>query len=91
MSLKNYAQIGGRFKEIRNQKKLAKHIKRGGWVIRPWVPNQLKTIEIERKLFTRYRTNNSKFKEKIQKNINLRRNRKRIRGNDVFYKKKYFR
>lgn len=84
------AQIGGKVREVKNQTKLKRHIRRSGWVDRKWVPNKLKVIEPQRKLFFRYRTSNSKIKEKIQKDINRKRIRRRIRGNDVFHKRKYF-
>jgi hypothetical protein len=90
LSNTTFAQIGGKIKEVQNQKRLKRHIKRSGWVERKWVPNKLKVVEPQRKLFFRYKTSNSKIKEKIQKDINRKRIRRRIRGNDVFYKKKYF-
>lgn len=89
-SLTSYGQTGGRFKETKNQKKLAKYIRRNGWQERSWVPNKLKIVESDKKLFKRYRTSNSKIKDKIQRDINYRRAKKRIRGNDVFHKRKYF-
>jgi hypothetical protein len=91
ISFNLHGQIGGKLRETKNQRKLAKHIRRSGWVERKWVPNKLKIIEPDRKLFKRYRTTNSKIKDKLQRDINYRRTKRRIRGNDVFHKRKYFR
>ena len=90
LSNNTFAQIGGRVKEVQNQKRLKRHIRRSSWVDRKWVPNKLKVVEPQKKLFFRHRTSNSKIKDKLQKDINRKRSRRRIRGNDVFHKRKYF-
>jgi len=85
------SQIGGRVREVKNQKKLKMDIRKSGWKYRKWEPNRLKVIESEKKLFYRYRTNNQKEKEKIQKKINKRRYRLLIRNRNSFTKRKYMR
>ena len=85
------SQIGGRVREVKNQKKLKIHIRKSGWCYRKWEPNRLKVVESEKKLFYRHRTNNQKEKEKIQKKINKRRYRLLMCNRNSFTKRKYMR
>lgn len=85
-----YSQtVGGRLREAQNQKTLRRTILKSGWKERKWQPNHLKHIELDRKLFFRHRTNNAKQKEIIQRNINKKRERKRLRQRNQFHKRKY--
>ena len=85
------SQIGGRVREVQNQKKLKIRIRKSGWKYRKWEPNRLKVIESEKKLFYRHRTNNQKEKEKIQRKINKKRYRLLMRNRNSFTKRKYMR
>lgn len=83
--------VGGRLKEVQNQRKLRRTIFHSGWTERKWQPNHLKHIEPERKLFFRHRTTNAKKKELIQRRINKKRERWRLRQRNKFHKRKYHR
>jgi len=85
------SQIGGRVREVQNQKKLKIRIRKSGWHYRKWEPNRLKVVESEKKLFYRHRTNNQKEKEKIQRKINKKRYRLLMRNRNSFTKRKYMR
>ena len=85
-----YSQtVGGRMKEIKNQRILRRTIFKSGWKDRKWQPNHLKKIELDRKLFFRHRTNNERQKEIIQRKINRKRERIRMRVRNQFHKRKY--
>ena len=84
------AQVGGRMKERKNQKRFLKHIARSGWHYKKTSPGKLQNHRREGiKLFRWNVTSNKRLKRKIQGKINNERARKRIRGNDVFHKRKY--
>ena len=89
LSFYSYAQIGGRVREKSNQRILKRHIFRTGWPDRKWVPNKLRHIELDRKLFYRHTTNTGRAKERIQKKINRDRARRRMRSRNSFAKRKY--
>lgn len=84
------AQVGGRMKERKNQKKFMRHIKMSGWHYHPTKPGKIQNHRREgRHLFYRTVTRNKDFKYKIQGRINRERSRKRVRGNVVFARRKY--
>jgi len=85
------AQVGGRLKERKNQKKLHLFIfKHGGWKYNPTRPGKVQTYRREgRYLFKRNITKNKRFKYKCQEKINRNRVRHRVHGNAVFTKRKY--
>lgn len=85
------AQIGGRMKERKNQKRLHSHIfKNGKWKYNPTRPGKMQTYRREGKhLFKRNITPNKRLKYKYQCQINRHRANHRIRGNEVFHKRKY--
>ena len=83
------AQIAGKLKEVQNQKKLNKTIFKAGWKIRKNQPNYFKRTEPDRTLFFRHRTNNAKRIDRIQKRINKKRAKLRLRGRNQFHKRKY--
>jgi len=88
ISLASQAQ-GGRLKERKNQKVFRHHI-HTSWHYKPTKPGKAQSYRREgRQLFTKKHTNNKKFHNKLQKRINRERARKRVRGNAVFYKRKY--
>jgi hypothetical protein len=84
------AQVGGRMKERKNQKRFLNHIAKSGWHYKKTSPGKLQNNWREgRFLYKGNVTSNKRLKRKLQGKINSERARKRIRGNDVFYKKKY--
>ena len=85
-----HSQIGGRLREKANQHKLRRHIYWSGWPDRKWVPNKLRRIELDRKIFYRYVTRNGRIKERIQRKINKDRARRRMRSRNSFSRRKYF-
>lgn len=80
-----YAQSGGRMREKRNQKKLQGRIRESGWSYRKTPGRKSNDVN----LFQRNRTYGKRYRSKIQNRINKERARRRIRGNDVFAKRKY--
>jgi len=90
LSLAISAQVGGRMKERKNQKRFIKHIAKSGWHYNPTRPGKVQNYRREgRQLFHRNITRGKKFKYKYQAKLNRDRVRKRVRGNLVFHKKKY--
>jgi len=84
------AQSGGRMRENKNQKRLLKHIYKSGWSYKKTKPGKFQSEWREgRFLFKRNVTSGKQRKRKYQSKINNNRAKKRIRGNDVFYKRKY--
>ncbi len=87
-----YSQTGGKKKEG------IKTIKRGLFhkppKTSPWIYRKTKSGSIQNrefpKLFKRYRTNGKKESSKILERQNRLRTKRRVRGNDVFHKRKYF-
>lgn len=89
-SLAINAQIGGRMKEKKNQKRFIKQIAKSGWHYNPTRPGKVQSYRREgRQLFHRNITRNKKFKYKYQAKLNRERARRRVRGNLVFHKRKY--
>jgi hypothetical protein len=89
ISLSLSAQTGGRVKQRSNQRRLLK-ISNKTWHFNPTKPGKLQNHRREgRKLFTRSETRGGRQKARIQSRINSYRFRHRIRGNEVFHKKKY--
>ena len=89
ISLSLGAQVGGRVKQHKNQRRLQK-ISNKTWHFQPTRPGKLQNHRREgRKLFTRNVTPGKKRKAKIQLRINSYRDRHRVRGNEVFHKRKY--
>lgn len=83
------AQVGGRLREHKNQRRLQR-ISHKTWHFKPTRPGKLQNHRREgRHLFTRTVTFNKKRKSRIQHRINVARSRSRVRGNEVFYKRKY--
>jgi hypothetical protein len=82
-------QIGGKLKEVRNQHKLKKTIWGGGLRTRNNQPNYFRRTEPDRTLFFRFRSANGKRYDKLQKKINKKRAKMRLRGRNQFHKRKY--
>jgi hypothetical protein len=92
ISLFSYSQTGGKKRES------SKTIRRGlfhkppktsPWIYRKTEPGNIQNRELP-KLFKRYRTNGKKESSKILERQNRLRAKRRIRGSDVFHKRKYF-
>lgn len=84
------AQVGGRMRERKNQKRFQLHILKSGWKYHPTKPGKLQTHRREgRHLFFRSVTRNENFRNRYQAKINRDRARKRVRGNVVFSRRKY--
>lgn len=81
-----YAQSIGRIREKRNQKKLQSKIRESGWSYRKTPGKKSNDVN----LFHRNRTYGKTYRSKIQSRINRERNKRRIHGNDVFSKRKYY-
>ena len=81
--------IGGKLKEVQNQHKLKKTILKSGWKTRNNQPNYFRKTEPDRTLFFRFRSANGKRYDKLQKKINKRRAKMRLRGRNQFHKRKY--
>ena len=82
-------QIGGKLKEVRNQHKLKRTILGAGWRTRNNQPNYFRRTEPDRTLFFRFRSSNGKRYDKLQKKINRKRAKMRLRGRNQFHKRKY--
>lgn len=82
-------QIGGKLKEVRNQHKLKKTIWGKGFRTRTNQPNYFRRTEPDRTLFFRFRSPNGKRYDKLQKKINRKRAKMRLRGRNKFHKRKY--
>jgi len=90
MTLVLNAQMGGRMKERKNQKRFQKHIFKSGWKYKPTRPGKLQSHRREgRFLFKRATTRNENYRFRYQQKINRERARRRVRGNNVFHKRKY--
>ena len=81
--------IGGKLKEVQNQHKLKKTILKAGWRTRVNQPNYFRRTEPDKTLFFRFRSANGKRYDKLQKKINKRRTKMRLRGRNQFHKRKY--
>jgi len=87
-----YSQTGGRKRErIRTAKRGLFHrpLKTSPWIYRKTESGPIQNRELP-KLFKRYRTNGKKESSKILERQNRLRSKRRVRGNDVFHKRKYF-
>ena len=84
-----HSQVGGKLREVQNQHKLKKTIFKAGWKTRVNQPNYFRRTEPDRKLFFRFRSANGKRYDKLQKTINKRRAKMRLRGRNQFHKRKY--
>ena len=92
-SLQSISQTGGRKLEktntIRRWKLFKKSPKTSPWIYRKTESGPVQKLEMP-KLFRRTRTNGQKQNEKIIERQKKLRAKKRVRGNSVFYKRKYF-
>lgn len=89
VSLGISSQVGGRVKQHKNQKRLQR-ISHNTWHFHPTRPGKLQNHRREgRNLFTGNITTGKKRKSRIQRRINLYRDKHRVRGNVVFSKRKY--
>lgn len=89
-SIVSYSQVGKRLKEHKNQKKLVRHISMSGWKYKKTSPGLMQSNKREgAKLFKRVVQPNKKMIRREQSKINAKRVRSRVRGNNVFHKKKY--
>ena len=87
-----YSQTGGKKKEgIKTIKRglFRKPPKTSPWIYRKTESGTIQNREFP-KLFKRYRTNGKKESSKILERQNRLRTKRRVRGNDVFHKRKYF-
>ena len=87
------SQTGGRKLEktntVRRWRLLKKNPKTSPWIYQKTKTGPVQDRELP-KLFKRRRTNGEKENEKILKRQNKLRAKRRVRGNDVFHKRKYF-
>lgn len=89
VSLGISSQTIGRIKQQKNQQRLQK-ISKNTWHFHPTRPGKLQNHRREgRNLFTGSTTSNKRRKDRIQHRINAYRFKHRIRGNEVFHKRKY--
>lgn len=90
ISIQMNAQVGGRMKERKNQKRIIVHSKKSGWNYRATKTGKPYNWRREgRWLFRRNLTKGKISRERQQVKINNSRSKKRIRGNVVFSKRKY--
>lgn len=87
------SQTGGRKLEktntVRRWRLFKKNPKTSPWIYRKTKPGIIQERELP-KLFKRKRTNGEKENEKVIKRQNKLRTKRRVRGNEVFHKRKYF-
>jgi len=92
ISLFSYSQTGGKKRES------SRTARRGGLFHKlktsPWIYRETESGTIQNreflKLFKRHRTNGKRESSKILEKQNRLRAKRRVRGNDVFHKRKYF-
>ncbi len=89
----SYSQAGARKKEgktvHRSLKRLLKQPKTSPWIYRKTNPGRIQDREMSG-LFRRWRTNGEKESSRIKERQNRFRAKRRVRGNRVFHKRKYF-
>ncbi len=83
------SQVGGKLREVQNQHRLKRTIFKAGWKTRSNKPNYFRRTEPDRNLFFRLKTSKSKKYDRLQKKINKRRTRMRLRSRNQFHKRKY--
>lgn len=92
LPLLNYSQTGGKKRES------SRTVRRGGLFHKlktsPWIYRKTESGPIQNrempKLFKRHRTNGKRESSNILEKQNRLRAKRRVRGNDVFHKRKYF-
>ncbi len=90
ISLLSYSQTGGKKREgIRTIRRGLFHKSRNPWVYRKTSPGRIQNREMSN-LFRRNRTIGKNEYSKIIKRQNKLRAKRRVRGNKVFHKRKYF-